>query len=259
MSDELLCSVENGVATVTMNRPEKRNAMNGAMLDQFAEIFTQLETDRAVRVVVIRGEGPVFSAGRDLREMRGRQEGQGSGDPDKGVVEVFQQVASSRHPVIAMVQGDALAGGCELALHCDLRVVSTKARFGMPLARIGLVINYPLVAKLVEIIGPAFTKQILLTAQPFSAARAYEIGMVHQLVEPEQLEGATAALAATIAANAPLSLLGMKQIINRVAANEPPADIADLDALVLRSRDSADAREGVRAFTEKRQPVFIGE
>ena len=189
MADEILYTIKDGIATVTMNRPEKRNALNTALLDGMTNIFQRIETDPEVRVVVIRGEGKAFCSGLDLRELSSRQAG--GGDPESGVTKVFQQIERSRHPTIAMVHGDALAGGCELALHCDLRVASEGARFGMPLARLGLVVPFPLGQKLVEIIGPAFTKQILLTGQPIDAKRAYEIGMIHQLVSSSELESAT--------------------------------------------------------------------
>jgi enoyl-CoA hydratase/carnithine racemase len=257
MTDELLYALDSGVATITLNRPEKRNALSGAMLVGLREMFTRLEDDRDVRVVVIRGEGISFCAGLDLREMRGRQDG--GGDPDTIITGVLQQIERSRHPTIAMVHGDALAGGCELALHCDLRVASENARFGMPLARLGLVVPFALGQKLVEIAGPAFTRQILLTAQPVTARRAYEAGMVHELVTSDQIETATYTLARTIAANAPLSLAGMKAVIQRsIAAREGIAH-DDLDALINRARRGADAREGVQAQLEKRQPVFRGE
>lgn len=257
MAEEIFCTVQDGVATITLNRPEKRNALNTALLEGLTRIFHDLETQTAVRVVVIRGEGKAFCSGLDLRELSSRQ--RGGGDPETGVVKVFQQIERSRHPTIAMVHGDALAGGCELALHCDLRVASEAARFGMPLARLGLVVPFPLGQKLVEIIGPAFTKQILFTGQPIDARRAYEIGMVHHLVPAADLESATAALARTIADNAPLSLAGMKATILRALSLRETIDHHDLDELVNRARKSADAQEGVRAMLEKRKPVFRGE
>ncbi len=142
--------------------------------------FDALDEDAAVRVVVVRGAGPAFCSGMDLREMDAAP-AEGA-DPESGVTEVLRRIERSRHPTIAMVNGDALAGGCELALHCDLRVAADAARFGMPLARIGLIVPFPLGMKLVEIAGPAFTRELLFTGRPVSAARAREMGMVHQVV-----------------------------------------------------------------------------
>ena len=257
MAEEILCSIDNGIATITLNRPEKRNAMNTAVLDGLEHYFGELENNTDVRVVVIRGEGRAFCSGLDLRELSARQ--QGEGDIETGIIELLRKIEESRHPTIAMVQGDALAGGCELALHCDLRVVSKAARFGMPLARLGLVVPFRLGQKLVEIIGPAFTKQMLFTGQPVSAQRAYEIGMVHQLVSTQELEPTTMTLAQTIAMNAPLSLAGMKRGILRMISLRNSIEHEDIQTLVRQARKSQDAQEGVRAMLEKRKPVFRGE
>src|SRR5580765_6402140 len=213
MADEILFALKNGIATITMNRPEKRNALNTILLEGFNSILSHVEESKEARVVVIRGEGKAFCSGIDLRELSSRQTA--GADPETGVVQIFQRIERSRIPTIAMVHGDALAGGCELALHCDLRVAAEPARIGMPLARLGLIVPFPLGQKLVEIIGPAFTKQILFTGQPITATRAYEIGMIHYLVSPSDLESTTYALARTSADNAPLSLVGMKATILR--------------------------------------------
>ena len=256
MADEVLSSVRDGIATVTLNRPDKRNAMNSALLAALRAAFDALEVNPEVRVVVVRGAGPAFCSGMDLREMEDRR---GEADPEAGVIQVLQRVERSRHPTIAMVHGDALAGGCELALHCDLRVAADVARFGMPLARIGLVVPFPLAQKLVEVIGPARTRELLFTGQPIDARRAYEIGMVHQVVAAAAVEEATYALARSIAANAPLSLQGMKATVQRALGPREAIRHDDLDALVNRARKSADAAEGRRAMLEKRRPVFRGE
>ena len=256
MADELRCSIEDRIATVTLNRPERRNALNQALLDALRGCFTDLEDNPAVRVIVVRAAGAAFCSGMDLGELSGRQ-GQ-EADPEGEVIKVFQQIERSRHPTIAMVHGDAFAGGCELALHCDLRVAAEGARFAMPLARIGMALLFPLVGKLVESIGPAFAREILLTGQPVSAVRAREMGMVHRVVPPAELDGATSELARAIAGNAPLSLAALKAMIQRVVSMREKVEHADLDEMVRGTRKSADAREGVRAMLEKRAPDFRG-
>ena len=159
MADEILIAVADGIATVTLNRPEKRNAMSLALLRGLRAGFDQLDADPDVRVVVVRGAGPAFCSGMDLKEMEARGGAQ-SADPENGVIEVLGRVERSRHPTIALVHGDAIAGGCELALHCDLRVMADTARIGMPLARIGMIVPFVLGQKLLEIIGPAHTRQL---------------------------------------------------------------------------------------------------
>src|SRR4029453_5207608 len=218
MPDEILTEIVDGVATVTLNRPEKRNAMSSALLRGLRTAFDELDEDARVRVVVVRGAGRAFCSGMDLREMGERR---GAADPDSGVTEILQRVERSRHPTIAMVHGDAIAGGCELALHCDLRIAAEPARLGMPLARIGLLVPFALGQKLVEILGSAHTRHLLLTGRPIDARRAWEIGMIHQVVPAAELETAVAALSRTLADNAPLSLSGIKAVIQRtISARE---------------------------------------
>ena len=257
MPDEVLSTIADGVATVTLNRPDKRNAMNTALLTGLRERFDALDSRPDVRVVVVRGAGPAFCSGMDLREMEER--GGAQADPESGVIATLQRVERARHPTIAMVHGDAIAGGCELALHCDLRVAADVARFGMPLARVGLVVPFLLGQKLVEIVGPAHARQLLFTGRPIDARRAYEIGMVHEVVPPAQLEPVTYALARIVADNAPLSLAGMKATLLRAVALREQIAHEDLDALARRARQSADASEGRRAMLEKRKPMFRGE
>src|SRR5262252_1748498 len=180
-------------------------------------------------------------------------------DPESGDTAILERVERSRHPTIAMLHGDAIAGGCELALHCDLRIAAEPARLGMPLARIGLIVPFPLLQKLVEIIGPAQTRELLFTGKPVGARRALEMGMVHQLVSAAEIESATYALARSIADNAPLSLSGIKASLLRAVSLRERIDHADLDELARRAHQSADAAEGRRAMLEKRKPVFRGE
>jgi enoyl-CoA hydratase/carnithine racemase len=256
MADEILCAIADGIASITLNRPDKRNAMNSALLDGMRARFDELEDNHDVRVIVVRGAGTAFCSGMDLNELSRRQ---AEADPETGVTAVLQRIERSRHPTIAMVHGDAFAGGCELALHCDLRVAAESARFAMPLARLGIVVPFPLGQKLVEIVGPAAAREILLIARPFDARRAFEIGMVHRVVTAADVEATVYYMARAIAGNAPLSLAGMKAMIQRAISQRERIEHADLDALVARARKSADAREGVRAMLEKRRPQFHGE
>jgi len=256
MADEILCAIADGIASITLNRPDKRNAMNSALLDGMRARFDEFEDNHDVRVIVVRGAGTAFCSGMDLNELSRRQ---AEADPETGVTAVLQRIERSRHPTIAMVHGDAFAGGCELALHCDLRVAAESARFAMPLARLGIVVPFPLGQKLVEIVGPAAAREILLIARPFDARRAFEIGMVHRVVTAADVEATVYDMARAIAGNAPLSLAGMKAMIQRAISQRERIEHADLDVEVTRARKSADAREGVRAMLEKRRPQFHGE
>jgi enoyl-CoA hydratase/carnithine racemase len=256
MSDEIQTTVTDGIATVTMNRPAQRNAMNRALLDGLRKSFDDLDERKDVRVIVVGGAGPAFCAGMDLKEMEARG---GTADPESDVVDVLQRVERSKHPTIAMVHGDAIAGGCELALHCDLRVMAETARIGMPLARIGLIVPFTLGQKLIEVIGPAHTRHLMFTGRPIDGRRAFEIGMVHQVVPAADVESATQTLARTIADNAPLSLAGIKAVIQRSLELRSKLSHDDLDAAARAARASSDASEGRRAMLEKRKPTFRGE
>jgi enoyl-CoA hydratase/carnithine racemase len=257
MGDELLGNVTDGVATLTLNRPERRNALNAALLGELAGWLERLEADRNVRVIVVRAAGRAFCSGMDLNELRARQSD--AADPEAHVTRVLQQLERSRHPTLAMVQGDAFAGGCQLAIHCDLRVAADTARFAMPLGRLGLVVPFPLGRKLVEVVGAAHAREILLVGAPVDARRAHEIGLVHRVVAAEALEATTLELARALADNAPLSMAGIKAGLLRATGDAAAGDHADLDELARRARLSADAREGVAAMLARRRPVFRGE
>jgi enoyl-CoA hydratase/carnithine racemase len=170
--EELLTAVDGGVATIRLNRPDRRNALNTAVLSGLRALFDRLDDDHAVRVVVVRGEGKAFCSGMDLQEMKQQQAA--TADPESLVTVVLRRLEASRHPTIAMVQGDAFAGGCELALHCDLRIAADPARFCMPLAKIGLVVPFLLGQS--GGISRAHTRHMLLnTACRDGAAR--EVGL----------------------------------------------------------------------------------
>ena len=161
-------------------------------------------------------------------------------------------------PTIAVVQGDAVAGGCELALHCDLRVAGDAARFSMPLARIGLAVPVRLVWKLVETIGQAATRELLFTGEAVDAATAHALGLVNRVVPGAELERTTTALAQQIARNAPLSLRAMKASAQRLAEQRRAIARDDLEELARQVRASADLQEGLAAQRERRTPVFRG-
>lgn len=255
--DAVLCAVEDRIATVILNRPDRRNALNTAVLQGLARHFEALERDGEVRVIVIRGNGPAFCSGMDLNELSRRQGEEA--DPEADVTAVLRQIETSRHPTIALVHGDAFAGGLQLALHGDLRIAADTARFAMPLARLGIVVPFGLGQKLVEVVGPAFAREILLVGRPLGAQRAWETGLVHQVVPAADVERVTYDLARVIADNAPLAIEAMKATILRAAALRESIPHEDLDTLARHARLSADAKEGIRAMLDKRRPVFRGE
>jgi enoyl-CoA hydratase/carnithine racemase len=250
----VVVSNSGAVRTITLNRPEKRNALNGEMLDELAAAFTTVPASDE-RVAVVRANGPSFCAGLDLRERLGGTV-RGSASPIEHVLELVENYPL---PVVAVVQGDAIAGGNELALHCDFVVASTAASFGMSLAQIGLAPSWFLAKKLLEVAGPVASRRILLLGDPIPAARMAEMGIIHAAVAPDALDEAADAVIERLAANAPRSLRAMKALLVREMAFRDGIAHKDVDALVEAARTSADAREGMAARLEKRAPVFRGE
>jgi enoyl-CoA hydratase len=242
---------------LTLNRPEKRNALNRAMFEALDRAFETIEADKSIRAIVLRGEGPAFSSGIDLREL---EQVEASG-PRAGVTaqDVFRRLESLSIPIIAAVQGATLTGGLVLALLCDLRIAAENAGLGMTPARIGRVPDYFVFRKFMALVGPAHTAEIMYTAAPLSARRAYEIGLVDRVVVDERLATEADALAERIAANAPLSLRAMKASIRRCLSDTYNAEHKDLDEMRAAVWSSRDGKEGVRAFLEKRKPVWSGE
>jgi enoyl-CoA hydratase/carnithine racemase len=254
MPDEAL-KVERhqNYVTLALNRPEKRNAINGAMLEALDSAFAMIEDDKEIRAVIVRGEGRAFCSGLDLRDIE--QFASGKITPGK----IFSRLAKLPVPTIAAIHGDALTGGLVLALNCDLRIATASARLGMTPARIGYLPTYDIFRKFVETVGPANTGEIMYLADPLDAARSREIGLVHRVVPDDSLAEAAGSWATKIAGNAPLSVRAMKQSISRVISQAFEVNHQDIDELGAKVRGSGDAKEGVRAFLEKRKPVWKGE
>jgi len=245
------CTVEGAVRHVLLNRADKRNALDGEMVEQLRAAFsTPPAADE--RVAVIRAAGPVFCAGLDLRERARAPEGASSIEQVLAAIEVFPL------PVVGVVQGDAIAGGNELALHCDFVVASTMARFGMSLAQIGMSTSWFLTKKIIEVAGPVAARRILLLGEPLAAAEMHRLGMISHLAEPEALDAAARTVVDRLVANAPLSLRTMKALIVRHMAFRDGIAHADIDAMVETVRTSADAQEGIAARLAKRAPKFTG-
>jgi enoyl-CoA hydratase/carnithine racemase len=258
MSSEVELSRRDSILTVTLNRPEKRNAMTSTLLHRLVEVFESVPRETDVRVVVVGGAGRSFCAGLDLGEMAEAKASRGTVGLTE-IEDVFEALEQVSQPTIAMVQGDAIAGGCELALHCDLRVAAEDVRFSMPLARLGLALPFPLIQKLLDTIGTAQTKELLFTGDRFTADRALALHMVNRIVPLAELEVATYELAETIARNAPLSLRTMKRSILRANDFRRTIEHQDLDQEARRIAGSEDVLEGVLAMREKRPPRFQGK
>ncbi len=249
--EKVRVAAEGAVRTVTLARADKRNALDAEMLAALRAAFA-VEPPATERVTVIRAEGSAFCAGLDLRERGGGQVGASAIEAMLHAIELYPL------PVVAVVQGDAIAGGNELALHCDFVVASVTARFGMSLAKIGLAPSWFLAKKLLEVAGPVGAREMLLLGDLLPAGRMAELALIHRAVQPGELESAAAAVIGRLAANAPLSLRAMKAVLVRAMAFRDGIAHADVDALVAAASASADAREGIAAMLARRQPRFEG-
>jgi len=209
------------------------------------------------RVAVLRAEGPVFCAGLDLKRRLESDPSSWAGESP--VEHMLHKVENWPLPVVAVVQGDAIAGGNELALHCDLVVASTAAHFGMSLAQVGLAPSWFLTKKLLEVAGPVAAREVLLLGDPVPAARLHEWGVIARVAPPHRLEAEAEAIVERLAANAPLSLRAMKALLVREMQFRDQIPHDDVDRLVDGARTSADAREGIAARLAKRAPAFRGE
>ncbi|MBV1882149.1 MAG: enoyl-CoA hydratase/isomerase family protein [Pseudomonadales bacterium] len=239
------------VRTVTLTRGEKRNALDDEMLQALEAAF-RVEPPATERVTIIRAEGPVFCAGMDLKARKTSING-------ISVIEgMLHAVETYPLPVVGVVHGDAIAGGNELALHCDIVVARSNARFGMSLAQIGLAPTWFLAKKLLEVAGPVKTREFLFLGDPFPAAQMHEMGLIARVAEPEEFEPEVAKIVDRLTANAPLSLKAMKALLVRQMCFRDGIYHRDVDQLVADASDSDDGQEGVKARFEKRQPEFQG-
>ena len=249
--DKIRVSAAGAVREVVLARGEKRNALDAEMLTALTSAFAA-PPSRDERVTVIRAEGSVFCAGLDLRERGGGTVGSSAIEAMLHAIELYPL------PVVAVVQGDAIAGGNELALHCDFVVASEAARFGMSLAKIGLAPTWFLAKKLLEVAGPVGAREMLLLGDLLPARRMAELGLIHRAVPAQELETAARAVINRLAANAPLSLKAMKVLLVRAMAFRDGIPHDDIDAMVATAGRSADAREGIAAMLERRTPRFEG-
>lgn len=251
----LLLTREGGVATVTLNRPDKHNAINLAMWQAFSPLMADLGSDEAVDVVVFRGpSGGPFSAGADISEFTTLRSTPDSAEAyGEAVTSGERAIITCPKPTVAVVEGFAIGGGAQVALACDLRLCTPDARFGITPAKLGIVYALQSTARLVDVVGPAWASWILMTGDLVDAATALRVGLVHEVTG--DLEARTAALTSTLSSRARVSLLGAKALVAKAAAGHRDED----DEARRHYHDSLhgpEYAEGVQAFLAKRSPDF---
>jgi enoyl-CoA hydratase/carnithine racemase len=257
----LLDRPAEAVARLRIANPERRNALDHEILGAIAATLPRLDDGIATRCVLITGTPPLFSAGYDIAEFTDEAFER---EAEALVAHPFQAameaIVAHPWPTVAAINGLCLGGGLELAVSCDLRIAAAGARLGMPPAKLGLIYGHTGLRRFLETIGLPRTREMFFTGRNLDAAKAERIGLVNEVVDDERIEADAVALAAEIAAAAPLSSRGNKRVIDVLAAN-PVLSAAQEEELVELRRScfgSADFREGIRAFAEKRRPSWTG-
>jgi enoyl-CoA hydratase len=254
----LKLDIADRIATITLNRPDKLNALNDATMVELGRVVEQVRWDAAVAGVIVTGAGRAFVAGADISELRAKSATEAHALARRGQ-EVFRRLETSPKPVIAAINGFALGGGCELAMACHVRVASESAKFGQPEVKLGAIPGYGGTQRLTRLVGRGRALQLLLTGEMIDAAEAHRLGLVNRIVPAtESVVDAARTMLQHMLANAPLALAQCIDVVNR------GADIPLDEALALEAAAfgllaaTEDMRQGTAAFLEKRTPTFRG-
>jgi enoyl-CoA hydratase/carnithine racemase len=259
-TEKIIATKKGGVGRLTFNNPERRNAISLDMWQAIPEVLDDFAADDAVRVIVLNGAGgKAFSAGADISEfatVRSTEEHVGVYNAATGGAQ--GAISGAEKPTIAEIQGVCVGGGLAVALCCDLRIAGDDSRFAIPAAKLGIGYGYDGLRPLVDLVGPTYAKEIFFTGRLFDAEEARIMGLVNRVLPQGEVQAYVAEYAAAIAANAPLTVRGVKKIVGEVLKDETERDVAMCAALVDACFASDDYVEGRQAFMEKRQPRFKG-
>jgi len=257
MYNTLLVQTENGICTVTINRPDKLNALNKAVFDDLDKVVDEIRNNRDIKSAIITGAGTkAFVAGADITEFSGLNKEQAKALAKRGQ-DVFLKIENSSKPIVAAVNGFALGGGCELAMACHFRIASGNAKFGQPEVNLGLIPGYGGTQRLVQLIGKGKAMELLLSAAMIDAHEAKQYGLVNYVTTPENLIERTKEILAVINSKAPLAIAGCIKAANAVFDETKDGYSTEIDEFG-NAFATEDMKEGTTAFLEKRKANFQG-
>ncbi len=257
--ENVLLHAEAPVGTITINRPDKLNALNARVMAELSQAAQDMDKDDNVRVVVITGAGEkAFVAGADIGELAKMQPVSGRDDSAFGQAVLFELEKLSK-PVIAAINGYALGGGCELALACDIRIASEKAKIGLPEVGLGILPGYGGTQRLGRIVGMGLAMELVLCGDPIGAAEAHRIGLVNKVVAPAELAAAAREMAEKLATRGPIALRLAKQAVQKSFDLDLKTGCEMESSYFGLLASTADMKEGMTAFLEKRKPSYKGQ
>ena len=261
LGERIVAEKQGPIGWLTFNNPARRNAISIDMWEAIPKVLDRFERDSEVRVIVLKGEGDkAFVSGADVSQYeKDRSTAEGIQRYEEIAGRVAERLQSSDKVIIAMIRGYCLGAGVNIALCCDLRIAAEDAKLGIPAAKLGLGYRASSLKNLIDIAGPAYAREVLITGRHFSAAEAKTMGLVHRVAPVAELESLVLEYCAMISENAPLTIRASKRIIRELLKSSAAFDAEACAALVKACFESQDYIEGRRAFMEKRKPVFQGK